>query len=36
MRWKRGLTQWFDGYVQTYLERDLRTLSATDNLLEFR
>jgi predicted AAA+ superfamily ATPase len=28
--------QWFDGYVQTYLERDLRTLSATDNLLEFR
>ncbi len=29
-------TQWFDGYVQTYLERDLRTLSATDNLLEFR
>jgi predicted AAA+ superfamily ATPase len=29
-------TQWFGGYVPTYLERDLRTLSATDNLLEFR
>ena len=28
--------QWFDGYVQTYLERDLRLLSATDNLIEFR
>ena len=22
-------TRWFDGYVQTYLERDLRDLSAT-------
>jgi predicted AAA+ superfamily ATPase len=29
-------TQWFDGYVQTYLERDLRLLSATENLVEFR
>lgn len=28
--------QWFDGYVQTYLERDLRDLSATDHLIEFR
>ena len=27
---------WFDGYVQTYLERDLRDFSATDNLLDFR
>ncbi len=29
-------TQWFDGYVHTYLERDLRDLSSTDNLVEFR
>ena len=29
-------TRWFDGYVQTYLERDLRDLSSTDNLVEFR
>jgi len=27
---------WFDGYIQTYLERDLRDFSATDNLVEFR
>ncbi len=27
---------WFDGYVQTYLERDLRDLTATDRLVEFR
>lgn len=27
---------WFDGYVQTYLERDLRELTATDRLIEFR
>lgn len=29
-------TEWFDGYVQTYLERDLRQLSAIDNVVEFR
>ena len=29
-------TRWFDGYMQTYLERDLRDLSATDNLVDFR
>jgi predicted AAA+ superfamily ATPase len=29
-------SRWFDGYVQTYLERDLRDLSATDRLIEFR
>ena len=29
-------TQWFDGYVQTYLERDLRDLSATESLVDFR
>ena len=28
--------RWFDGYIQTYLERDLRTLTATENLIEFR
>lgn len=26
---------WFDGYVRTYLERDLQTLSAIDNLIDF-
>lgn len=29
-------TVWFDGYVRTYLERDLQDLSAIDNLLDFR
>lgn len=27
---------WFDGYVRTYLERDLQSLSAIDNLVDFR
>ena len=27
---------WFQGYVQTYLERDLRSLAAIDNLVDFR
>jgi predicted AAA+ superfamily ATPase len=27
---------WYSGYVQTYLERDLQTLSAIDNLVDFR
>lgn len=27
---------WFDGYVSTYLERDLRELSAVDDLVAFR
>lgn len=27
---------WFDGYVRTYLERDLQALSAINNLPEFR
>lgn len=27
---------WFDGYVRTYLERDLQELAAIDNLLDFR
>jgi predicted AAA+ superfamily ATPase len=27
---------WFSGYVQTYLERDLRDLAAIDNLVDFQ
>lgn len=27
---------WFDGYIRTYLERDLQALSAVDNLIDFR
>lgn len=27
---------WFDGYVYSYLERDLQDLSAIDNLVDFR
>lgn len=27
---------WFEGYVQTYLERDLQDLAAIDNLVDFR
>jgi len=27
---------WFEGYVRTYLERDLRDLSAIENLVDFR
>ena len=29
-------TEWFDSYVQTYLERDLMQISAIDNVVEFR
>jgi hypothetical protein len=29
-------TLWFEGYVATYLERDLRILSSVDNLGDFR
>lgn len=29
-------TIWFDGYLRTYLERDLQDLAAIDNLLDFR
>ena len=28
--------QWYDGYVQTYLERDVARLSAVENVVEFR
>ena len=27
---------WFDGYVRTYLERDLQGLASVDNLVDFR
>ncbi len=27
---------WFDGYVKTYLERDLQDLSAIENVIDFR
>ena len=27
---------WYDGYVRTYLERDLQDLSSIDNLVDFR
>lgn len=27
---------WFDGYVQTYLERDLQDVAAIDSLIDFR
>jgi uncharacterized protein len=27
---------WFDGYLRTYLERDLQDLASIDNLLDFR
>jgi predicted AAA+ superfamily ATPase len=29
-------TRWFEGYVSTYLERDLRLLSAIDDLVAYR
>ncbi len=29
-------TLWFDGYVRTYLERDLQDLASIDNLVDFR
>jgi predicted AAA+ superfamily ATPase len=29
-------TDWFDGYVRTYLERDLQTLSSIEYLADFR
>lgn len=32
----RERSVWFDGYVRTYLERDLRTLSAVSALPDFR
>ncbi len=31
-----NLPDWFEGYARTYLERDLRDLSAVENLVDFR
>lgn len=36
MRTAAGRTMWFDGYVRTYLERDLQDLSAVSALPDFR
>jgi uncharacterized protein len=33
---KSERTLWFDGYVRTYLERDLQDLAAIDSLIDFR
>ena len=39
-RWSSATTMpgalWFDGYVRTYLERDLQSLAAVGNLVDFR
>ena len=35
-RRRRGRSLWFDGYVRTYLERDLQSLAAVGNLVDFR
>jgi uncharacterized protein len=32
----RARALWFDGYIATYLERDLQTLSSVENLGDFR
>lgn len=36
MRTAEARSIWFDGYVRTYLERDLQELSAIENLPDFR
>lgn len=36
LRTGRERTIWFDGYVRTYLERDLRQLSSVESLPDFR
>lgn len=36
LKTERERAIWFDGYVRTYLERDLQTLSAIENLPDFR
>ena len=32
----RAATMWFSSYLQTYLERDVRAISAVQDLAEFR
>ena len=33
---RAGRELWYDGYVRTYLERDLQMLTSVDNLVDFR
>ncbi|MCH7935250.1 MAG: ATP-binding protein [Gemmatimonadetes bacterium] len=33
---RAGRELWYDGYVRTYLERDLQMLASVDNLVDFR
>ena len=33
---RAGREFWYDGYVRTYLERDLQMLASVDNLVDFR
>ena len=33
---EEACTLWFDGYLRTYLERDLQTVAAISNLVDFR
>ena len=33
---RAGRELWYDGYVRTYLERDLQMLASIDNLVDFR
>ncbi|MGA2090791.1 MAG: ATP-binding protein [Endomicrobiales bacterium] len=33
---QESVTQWWEGYVSTYLERDLRQLSQVDSVVDFR
>lgn len=33
---KEGCLRWYEGYIATYLERDLRQLSQIESLVEFR
>lgn len=33
---REAIIEWFEGYISTYLEKDLRQLSQIDNLTDFR
>jgi predicted AAA+ superfamily ATPase len=36
MSWPAGVLGWWEGYIATYLERDLRQISSVDSLTDFR
>lgn len=36
LSWPSGVLGWWEGYVSTYLERDLRQISSVDSLPDFR